>query len=61
MEKIYINDIEAAKRYGISRTWFQHRRHSKKPPEFLKMDSGSILYDIEKTDKWFESHKVSLP
>ena len=49
----YITDKEASSRYGYSRSWFQHRRHTKLAPRFIRLE-GKILYDISETDRWFK-------
>jgi predicted DNA-binding transcriptional regulator AlpA len=54
-EKLYINESEAAQRYGYSRQWFQRERWKGTGPKFVKIKSGKILYSIEKTDLWFQS------
>lgn len=52
--KEYICDKEASKRYGYSREWFKKRRNDKKPPSYIKFESGRVLYDIKETDEWFK-------
>lgn len=52
--KRYMNDKEAAQRYGYSQSWFKHRRNEKKAPNYIKIQ-GKIFYDVEETDKWFKS------
>jgi hypothetical protein len=52
--KRYINQKEAAQKFGFSTSWFELQRHLKKPPSFIKLQ-GKILYDLEKLNKWFES------
>jgi hypothetical protein len=49
----YITDKEAAFRYGFSQKWFVLRRSQKKPPAYIKLH-GKVLYDLEKTDEYFQ-------
>lgn len=55
IEKIYLNEKEASRRYCYSRAWFQRARWSGMGPKFLKV-FGKILYPITETDLWFADH-----
>ena len=52
-QKIYINESEAAIRYGYSKQWFQRMRWLGSGPKFVKINGGKILYPIILTDEWF--------
>lgn len=54
MEKIYMSETEAAKRYNLSVHWFRRARWAGGGPEFVKL-SGRVLYPIESTDAFFVS------
>jgi hypothetical protein len=58
IEKIYISEKEAAHRYCLSVHWFRRKRWFGNGPEYSKVQGGKILYNIEATDKWFESFKT---
>lgn len=49
----FISETEASSRYGRSRAWFQRKRWDGTGPEFVKVDGGSVLYDVEKLEEWF--------
>lgn len=53
VHKIYLNETEASMRYGYSRQWFQRERWKGTGPQFIKINSGRILYPIKETDEWF--------
>jgi hypothetical protein len=55
IEKLYINDKEAAKRYSHSRQWFQRARWVGDGPKFIKVRK-KVLYPLAETDKWFADH-----
>ncbi len=50
--KVYMTDKEAAKRYAHSQSWFQRRRHDKKPPPYVKFEH-KVFYPLEETDRYF--------
>lgn len=53
-QKLYLNETEAAHRYGYSRQWFQRERWKGTGPKFIKVnETGKILYPIGETDQWF--------
>lgn len=55
LSKIYLNETEAANRYGYSRQWFQRERWKGTGPQYLKVHgTGKILYPIDSTDAWFK-------
>ena len=58
LEKLYINDIEAAYRYSYSRQWFQRARWAGDGPKYVKV-RGKVLYPLKETDAWFASHLIS--
>lgn len=58
MQKIQINEVEAAARYGLSVHWFRRARWEGTGPAFVKM-AGRCLYPIAGTDKFFEDRLVS--
>lgn len=60
VEKLYITEIEASKRYGFSRAWFQRVRWSGTPKlPYLKLPGSSkILYPLAETDAWFKNQKL---
>jgi predicted DNA-binding transcriptional regulator AlpA len=51
----YINEKEAASRYGHSASWFQNRRKDKLLPNYVKI-GGKVLYELDKTDEWFNKN-----
>ena len=53
IEKLYINESEAALRYGYSRQWFQRQRWLGTGPTFIKINGGRVLYNLEAIDSWF--------
>ena len=53
--KLYINETEAAYRYGYSIAWFQRARCKGGGPSFIKINNGRVLYPVKETDKWFKS------
>lgn len=53
IQKIYINEAEAAIRYGYSKQWFQRKRWEGNGPQFTKVNGRKILYPITLTDEWF--------
>lgn len=55
LKKLYLNETEASQRYGYSRQWFQRERWKGTGPNFLKVNSGKILYPLQETDAWFAS------
>lgn len=55
IDKKYISEIEAAQRYGYSRSWFQRARWQGDSPPFVKI-RGKILFPVDVVDEWFESH-----
>ncbi|KTC81714.1 helix-turn-helix transcriptional regulator [Legionella brunensis] len=55
LNKLYIDETEAAYRYGYSRYWFQRERWKGTGPKFIKIKSGKVLYPIKETDAWFAS------
>jgi len=55
IQKLYINETEAAHRYGFSKQWFQRARWKGNGPQFIKVEKGRVLYPLEETDKWFQS------
>jgi len=52
-QKLYLNETEASIRYGYSRQWFQRERWKGTGPQFLKINSGKVLYPLKETDEWF--------
>ena len=54
----FLSEIEAASRYGYSKSWFSKKRLTKGGPPFIKMADGRILYNLEKTDTWFKDKMV---
>lgn len=54
--KTYINEKEAALRYGYSRDWFRKSRCQGDGPPFVKVHEGKILYSIDETDQWFRNN-----
>jgi hypothetical protein len=58
IEKLYINEKEAAYRYGYSIQWFQRERWKGTGPSFMKINHGKVLYPVDSTDKWFKSFKL---
>jgi len=61
VEKLYLNETEAAYRYGYSKRWFQRERWKGTGPEFGKVNGGRVLYPLEKTDIWFQSFEKTQP
>lgn len=53
IQKIYINETEAAIRYGYSKQWFQRTRWLGTGPQFIKVNGRKVLYPITLTDEWF--------
>lgn len=53
IEKLYLNEREAASRYGYSCKWFQRQRWKGTGPKFIKVNGGRVLYPIQETDDWF--------
>lgn len=51
----YIDDKQAAYRYGYSRQWFQRARWAGNGPFYLKI-GNRVLYPLIETDLWFEEH-----
>jgi predicted DNA-binding transcriptional regulator AlpA len=57
MGKVYINDKEAAQRYGYSQAWFQNCRHKKIGPPFVKLQGkGKVYYPMDEADEWFKKN-----
>jgi predicted DNA-binding transcriptional regulator AlpA len=54
MGENYLNEKQAAERYGYSRAWFQRERWAKKGPPFIKINSGKILYKFDEIEAWFK-------
>lgn len=55
VQKLYLNETEAAMRYGYSRQWFQRERWKGTGPHFIKVNGGRVLYPLEQTDHWFQA------
>lgn len=55
--KKYINQKEAAQKFGFSTSWFELQRHLKKPPKYIKLQ-GKILYELEKVTEWFAKQLI---
>ena len=51
----YINEKEAAARYGYSGSWLEKKRYDNLPPNYTKI-GGKILYEVDETDKWFKNN-----
>ncbi|GFE56399.1 AlpA family transcriptional regulator [Geobacter sp. AOG1] len=58
MEKLNLNEVEAAERYGLSVHWFRRARWAGGGPQFIKMGS-KVLYPIAETDAFFKSRMRS--
>ena len=58
-KKLYLNETEAAERYGYSRQWFQRERWKGTGPKFIKVNGGKVLYPLELTDQWFMSFGIN--
>jgi hypothetical protein len=57
MGKTFITTKEAFSRYGYSVQWFQLQRHKKEGPPFVKLNGkGGVLYQLDKTDSWFNEN-----
>ncbi len=54
----FLTEIEASERYGYSKAWFAHKRMARSGPPYIKMADNRVLYNLEKTDKWFKEKMV---
>jgi phage pi2 protein 07 len=55
IQKIYLTEEEASKRYGYSRQWYQRQRWLGTGPKFIKVNGGRVFYPIQDTDNWFSN------
>lgn len=53
MNVLYINEKQAAARYGLSASWFQKQRWQGTGPQFVKL-KAKVLYPVDLTDQWFK-------
>ena len=52
MDKKFITEKDAARRYSLSTSWFRHKRLEEFGPPFVRI-GRKILYDVEAVDQWF--------
>jgi len=53
--KEFMNDKEAADRYGYSQSWFIKARVQSNGPKYIQVAENSrVLYPVIETDEWFK-------
>jgi len=57
MQKINLNETEAAQIYGPSVHWFRRARWKGDGPRFIKL-AGSVLYPVTELNAFFEAKLV---
>ena len=57
MQKINLNETEAAQIYGPSVHWFRRARWKGDGPRFIKL-AGSVLYPVTELNAFFEARLV---
>ena len=55
-EVVLINEIAAAARFGMSRSWFQRMRWAGGGPPYFKINSA-VRYPVEELEKYFFAKK----
>ena len=59
--KKFLTQKEAVERYGYSAKWFERCRWAHSGPDYVKPNGGKVLYNLEKTDAWFDQFLHSTP
>jgi len=57
-ETAYINDVQAAKIIGLSKQTLRNWRYKGLGPEYIKLNSRCIRYDLKSLDRYMTKHRI---